>query len=1018
MSKADGKPLYRSSGAALLRAAAAPVHDVPDHWPDLSDAKSSRSWLREVWSRPRFADAIRHASTGLANQVDAICGGVAFSDKQVRRATLSVIRYVLRATGRYTPFGLFAGVAPVLLGSTAAVQWRDHHRSFIRVDAQWLGDVVGRLETSPELLDRIHVVFTNLAAQRGDDLEAPQGATRVLIRSTPAVRAVREAAQSPIRFDALVDALSQTFPAVPRTKIRDLITNLLRQEFLITSLRAPVTESDPLSHVISRLRAAGAVTIPPVAPILSKLEEVQAAIAKHNDPDCTDTERATVRASLTTRMQEMSPAGRAPLAADLRIDCDVQLPEHLAEELGRAATALMRLTRQPTGQAAWRDYYTAFCDRYGINAPIPLADVVNPDAGIGLPATYPGSTATAASSGPSDRDGKLLAMAWRAMADGKHEVILTDETIESLAVGDPSLDRGIPPHVELAAQIRATSREAIDRGDYSLVVHPGQSAGTFTSRVAYTSPEAGLQDVYRGVPTAVDGALPVQLSFPPIYPHAENICRVPAYLPHVLSLGEHRPADEAVVSVNDLAVIATRRGLQLVSISRQRVVEPQTFHALALEKQPPPLARFLAHLSRSLGATWHRFDWGPAAEQLPHLPRVRHGRSILSPATWRLTVDDLPTTTDDRAWLEAVEIWRQRWDCPAAVELQDADRSLPLLLSEPAHAAIVRARLSQHGSVTFTESAEPDDLGWIGGHVHDVAMPFVSTQTPAKPPLLSTGWLVTNRNQTQVPAGPESQWLFLKLYTHPARMSELIGVELPLLLSAVDEADYWFARYRSLHEADHLRLRLPVRSTDHYGHLFREAGSWSERLRDGGKINRLALDTYLPETGRYGHGPAMTAAEAVFVADSQLVAAQLRHLPDSIIHPTVLTAINMLSTVECLMGDIDAASDWLTSQPASGAIADRALTNDITRLVRSGGLSKLPGWDGELSAAWQRRADALVSYRQTLADPARRDDVIESLLHMHHNRAIGIDREGEAVCRRLARQAAVAWLAQPKSVVR
>ena len=37
--------------------------------------------------------------------------------------------------------------------------------------------------------------------------------------------------------------------------------------------------------------------------------------------------------------------------------------------------------------------------------------------------------------------------------------------------------------------------------------------------------------------------------------------------------------------------------------------------------------------------------------------------------------------------------------------------------------------------------------------------------------------------------------------------------------------------------------------------------------------------------------------------------------------------------------------------------------------------------------------------------------VLESLLHMHHNRLRGVNRDDEKVCRRIARQAALACLA-------
>ncbi|MFB6726641.1 lantibiotic dehydratase [Kribbella sp. NPDC056345] len=622
-------------------------------------------------------------------------------------------------------------------------------------------------------------------------------------------------------------------------------------------------------------------------------------------------------------------------------------------------------------------------------------------------------TATTNPSGPSERDERLLALAWGAMADNSPEVVLTDQLIQRLAVGSPRIERPIPPHVELAAQLRAASTDALDRGDYTLVVHPGRSAGTFTSRLAYLAPEAGLQDAYRGVPTGVDGALPVQLSCPPAFTHAENISRVPAYLPHVLSLGEHRSDDDTTIPLNDLAVTATRDNLYLVSVSQRRVIEPQSFHALAIEKQSPPLARLLAHLSQSLGAAWHRFDWGPAAQQLPFLPRVRYRQSILSPATWRLALDDLSSSADDIVWRASLADWRRRWACPVTVELQDADRSLPLTLTEPAHATIVRNLLARHGFVVLTETAKAGDFGWIGSHAHDIAMPLRTTRPPAAPPVAAVGGRPTNRNHGQLPASAGACWLYLKLHTHPEQLSNLVAIELPRLLSEIDHPEYWFARYRSPRETDHLRLRLRAQNPHHSAGLLLAASAWAEQLRDDGKVSRLVVDTYYPETGRYGHGTAMTAPEAVFVADSQLAAAQLRHLPSAVIDPAALTAVNMLGTLADFFGGLDSGCSWLVNQrPPVDAIADRSLTNLVVTLTRGGLPLTIPGWNSELASAWQQRAAVLASYREQLPDKARINDVLESLLHMHHNRTIGVDRESEAVCRRLARQAAVAWQAQ------
>jgi hypothetical protein len=55
----------------------------------------------------------------------------------------------------------------------------------------------------------------------------------------------------------------------------------------------------------------------------------------------------------------------------------------------------------------------------------------------------------------------------------------------------------------------------------------------------------------------------------------------------------------------------------------------------------------------------------------------------------------------------------------------------------------------------------------------------------------------------------------------------------------------------------------------------------------------------------------------------------------------------------------------------------------------------------------------LALYRERLAAGLDLDSVLESLLHIHHNRLRGLDREDERICRRLARQSAVAWAAWP-----
>ena len=77
-------------------------------------------------------------------------------------------------------------------------------------------------------------------------------------------------------------------------------------------------------------------------------------------------------------------------------------------------------------------------------------------------------------------------------------------------------------------------------------------------------------------------------------------------------------------------------------------------------------------------------------------------------------------------------------------------------------------------------------------------------------------------------------------------------------------------------------------------------------------------------------------------------------------------------------------------------------------LARNGELSSFGTLPVGLAASWRHRAEAIAAYRKALDADADTTHVLESLLHIHHNRYRGIDRDGEGACRRLARQAALA----------
>ncbi|MBO0805442.1 MAG: lantibiotic dehydratase [Nocardiopsaceae bacterium] len=989
--------LYRGTEVLLLRAAARPLDAVPVTWPDPDDSEALRTWFVKTWGDPRLREAVASASPSLALRADRIAADPDAPERQVRSAAAALARYQLRAAGRPTPFGLFAGVAGGRFGDSARVRFGQAHQAAARCDAAWLLAVIERCEACAPLAGRLTVVFSSLALLRAGKWEVPAGPDRQVIRDSPAVRTVRDATQVPVRISALTDRLSSEFPGCGNRAAR-MVAELVRLGFLMSSLRPPMTTTDALGHVTGELRRAGARHVPEVAGLLEQLETLHRDLSAHNaaGPE----HQAELRDNLSAAVTEVSSQGRTPLCLDLRLDADVTLPHPVGEEMAAAASALIRLSPNPGGSPVWEDYHRRFTDRFGTGTLVPLSDVIDPGTGLGYPAGYPASILPL----PSGRDEARYAHLAQLIT-GEPEVTLTDEMVTAMtgSLFDP---RFVPAHVEIAARVRAASTADLDAGRYTLHISPGRSAGTLTGRFSVLAAGSGLDEVYRSAPVVHDGARPVQLSTPPLFIRGQNVGRVPAYLPGLLSIGEHPGHERGQLGPDDLAITATLRGLHLIHRETGQVVEPQVFHPLDLEKQLPPLGRFLAHLPRAFVADYLAFDWGPF-RQLPHLPAVRYRRSVLSPEQWRLTASVLPPAHSGLAeWRRALTCWRERTGCPAAVQLHNGDQTLRLDLDEPLHALCLRRHLDDDRPAILTRAPGPEDYGWIGGHAHEIALPLTRRGAPAPSDVSGHLVPVTRAGHGQVPLGARSAWLSAKLFTAPDAMDEIIGRHLPSLIASLGTEDVWFIRYRNREETDHLRLRVAA-SGGLARHRAARLADWAHDLRTRHLCGWLALDTYYPEAGRYGDGESLRAAEAVFTADSAVATIQLRQ-PTGI-DPVALTALGMLDIAAAFTGSADRGAQWLAGRPLPpGKGAERAAARTATTLARNGELSSFGTLPGDLAPVWRRRSETLAAYRETLDPDANTAHILESLLHIHHNRYLGIDRDREGTCRRLARQAALA----------
>ncbi|MGW4382953.1 lantibiotic dehydratase [Kitasatospora sp. NPDC004531] len=1011
---------------------------------------------------PLRREAVRLASPDLARTVEKAADGRTdgISDERLRRAALSALRYDIRLRTRPTPFGLFAGVADGRFDSSAKVEWDargPRHRT--HVDMDWLLGLVRDLELDAEVLHRLPVQTHAGATAQGDRvmLDTPanlgvatgaEGRGSVSVRRTPAVRAALDAARTPLTFGALVERLRELFPTAPEAAVRTMLRGLVDQELLVTGLRPPLDGGDPLAHVIRRLADTDPAPDGAARTALTGLREVARLRAAYDATAPGHGGRALTE--LLDAQRELRPH-RTSLHLDTRLGARVRLPETVRGEVERAADAMWRISPVRLGMRPLRPYQEAFLEKYGVGRLVPVKELLDETAGLGAPAGYKWPNAEAAETDtpePRDRDREQLLAALHAQAvrDGRREVVLDEETVARLSLGEPDPST-VQPSCELFLQLVSPSQQSLSDGEFRLVLAPNpgsHQAGATIGRFADLLDEQvarTLAERCAALEPLVPGALPVNVAYQPRSPRAANIAHTAALTGRRIGVGLPETDCAAELRLDDIAVGSTLERMYAVHLPTMRELAPTAHSMLSPGTQAPNAARLLWEIGQEGHRLWEPFDWGQVSPA-PFLPRVRYGRVVLCAATWKLTelrrdAERLPAG-DAAGWAEAVDRWRTAWRVPDRVLALSTDQRLELRLDEPWDLLLLRDELRKDPGLVVQETPDASCAdGWFagrdggpgGGHLVELVVPL--ERAPGLPRPLPTGPLprpaAADRPRL---AGPGSDWLYLKAYGSWRGQDQLVRTLVPELAEAARQtgADRWFfIRYRD--PAYHLRLRFHGDPTTLWQQTLPRLSAILADRQAAGFLSHFTLDSYDPEWERYGGPDAQQAAEEYFQADSRASIALL----DLAAQPRFPYDCDELATVAVAgvahaFGPPSPGTPWADERyaddPAAAWLSATGDRRDVPPRCRSdrahwralvdpvGGWPRLAAGEPgrQVLAALRERAEAAARYGATVRRLTAEGRcatselrIVGSLVHMTCNRLFGGVQERESAALAIAR---------------
>ncbi|WP_172955632.1 lantibiotic dehydratase [Thermus scotoductus] len=835
-----------------------PLFPVEWYLQALSAPDGLADYLLEILREPAFMEALWLASPSLAREAER------WRDGEKAPGTsqlLGLLRYLIRATTRPTPFGLFAGVAfvPIEEQTRLRLAGLGSHQKRARLDYGQALAFVQSLERDPALRSELYVYanpallrwYSRIRVTCRDGYGRGQDPGQAWIRLTDPVQVILEYAARPVQYGDLIRRLQERYPQSSEVDIDLFLLKLLDESVLLSTLRPPLTEMEPHSYL--------ARMIPPTSPPSETTERVLQASRLIQEINATKIGEGTKLLKALYEEFGLQQGDRQHLIQmDLRLGLEeASLSHQVIAPLQKAARLLAQLfgTRSPA-EASLRQYAQAFLERYGLRE-VPLLELLDEELGLGPPPGYhnpPPRRSWARSALPEPPELReiyhiLAEQVSLCLREGR-----LDLDLEDVALPQSELEVALPPAVEVFFSIHGEGETP------TLVISPAgfvTSRGGVFGRFAYI--DERFHQMLRALAEEEVHRYPDYAFAEVVYSdrvgHHTNVALHPSLYPYQIAVGVAPSVPfERQIPLSELMVGVDGQRFYVYSPSLDRIVLPRAPHVLNPQLAPNSV-RFLREVGEQGLAVVPTWQWGPLST-LPFLPRVRLGQVVLAPARWRLP---RPLPRD----LGALDRWRAQWQVPRYVYIGSHDNRLLLDLDHPACFELLRREAPE-----YVEEAPDPHSAWVsGGSGHHMA------EYVLRLPLGSAGESYPQRAARSVQSldpvrrmrFPGQRVIYLKLYG-PATFQNDILFALHQFLKEHGSPNWFFVRYQD--PDDHLRVRIFGKEGE-LGEFLSRFSREAHRYAENGFLLRWATDTYEPEFERYGGEAGLAVCEEIFCVETR-----------------------------------------------------------------------------------------------------------------------------------------------------
>ena len=855
------------------------------------------------FNNPHVKEALAIASTDLLEAFEKIDLGC--DSKAAKQMRSSLIKYFIRLSTRPTPFGLFSAVSMGTFSEKNDI--RLDTKNFIKVarpDMEWIYALIKKLEENVYIKNYLRVRFNDFTYRKGNRLENPSktvlqdGVDHQLtsIRYTNPVRHIEGKGMKFSPYNDLLKDLVLQNKNASQEQIESFLSQLLENEYLLSELRPPLTNTDVLTYMIDILSN---ISVDAAVEYVEKLTTIKNSIVNYSEAD---NEKGLDNYQSTIELMKDLTSAKNYLQVDMKANLTFNsIDSKLKDDLNEFANALLKLAPDAMLSDEMTTYRDEFLEKYGYDEEAPLLELLDNDKGLGVPAHFNfGVSAKKVFSYPKNAKMHKLRnflneQISMCLKEGETTFELSDDHIEFINQDHEKQPINMLPSFELylLAHPKEEYTFTVSSGIASNAV--GKSFGRFGHLFA-SDETSGLTDDYNKMIELCEDSIIAEVSELPSKGRISNVSITKSEYDYVIPFSTNLHFEKKVISVNDLLIGLDYNTNSFYIKSRslnKRIVATMT------SMLNPMIG---SHASRFLREISSIYRTNPLDSLITILessfvytPRIVYKKIIVKPQSWLLSKSTIGFDKGEKSkFISHLSHYIEQLKVPKYVFLNENDHRLLLDLENSAHLNEIYYTLNKGVGkvVTLTEA----DFVLLGNlttneaserYVTEIVVPFLLNKPEKKVANQIEASAVSTRsdisrnvavfNQDDLILFPgKSNWLFFKLYGGSTRIDELL-CELHEKLESISSLlqKYFFIRYRDPDE--HIRLRLHCKD-ESLSQVFSNSSKWFEALRSDGLIFRVVIDTYKRETVRYGGLQLIDLAEAHFHYSSQIVISIIRKI--------------------------------------------------------------------------------------------------------------------------------------------